>query len=40
MYRYGYDNCYDVVEANPMQKDSFVPLGGYIDCAESRSVGG
>ena len=39
-YRYGYDNCYDVVEANPMQKDSFVPLGGYIDCAESRSVGG
>ena len=45
MYRYGAEYCYDVVEwrfiegvtrrCNPMEKQSFVPSGGYVDCAES-----
>ena len=39
-YRYGYENCYDVVEVNPMQKDSYVPLGGFLDCAESWARSG
>ena len=24
-----------IIRANPTQRDSFVPLGGYMDCAET-----
>ena len=49
VYRYGAEYCYDVVECvlwhtvkgrvNPMEKESFVPLGGSESCAESDCDG-
>lgn len=35
MYRYGADNCYDVMDAYPMRRQDYQPIYGLIDSAES-----
>ena len=35
MYRYGADNCYDVMDAYPMRKADYQPIYGLNDSAES-----